>query len=310
MTQALARKETLAVQTARECGVSDARLQLIKDTFAKGATDDELSLFMLTAHRTGLDPMARQLFVVKRYDSVLQKQTMSIQISIDGFRLIADRTEKYVPGREATYTYDPNGNLESATAYVKKLVGGTWHEISATAFHSEYVQTTKEKKPNSMWSKMPRLMLAKCAESLALRKAFPAELSGLYTADEMGTVEENNSAKPHLAEVVQIKEQSNATKTLDAELTDLCKNLNDAKDSIKWTGAQLTAYARSYFENDSLKSYQSLSDEDKNILVGDLTQRLAEQEAIKEEHSEVIDGEIVESETPEMTAKEFEDEVF
>lgn len=87
------------------------------------------------------------------------------------------------------YGYDSAGNLIKATAYVLKLVAGEWREIGATAFLSEYMQTKKDGSPTAMWKKMPHLMLGKCAESLALRKAFPAELSGIYTADEIGVSE-------------------------------------------------------------------------------------------------------------------------
>jgi hypothetical protein len=66
-----------------------------------------------------------------------------------------------------------------------KYVRGTWHEVSATAYWDEYAQTTREGHPTQMWATKPRIMLAKCAESLALRRAFPAELSGLYTDTEM-----------------------------------------------------------------------------------------------------------------------------
>lgn len=162
-------------------------VETVKNTFAKDATDNELRLFLQTAKRTGLDPFARQIFCIKRWDSSVGGNVMSVQISIDGFRAIADRTERYVPSKEPVYSFDANGQLESATAYIKKFVAGAWHEIAATAFYSEYVQTKKDGNPNSMWQRMPRLMLAKCAESLVLRKAFPAELSGLYTPDEMGT---------------------------------------------------------------------------------------------------------------------------
>lgn len=165
---------------------NESKLQLLKDTFFKGSTDQEFNLFAHAVQRTGLDPFMRQIHPVKRWDSKLGKEVMTIQTGIDGYRLIAERTGKYVPGREPTFTYDQNGKLLSATAYVKKLaVDGTWHEVSAEAFYDEYVQTKKDGSPTSFWEKMPRNQLAKCAEALALRKAFPADLSGIYTTEEM-----------------------------------------------------------------------------------------------------------------------------
>lgn len=155
-------------------------------------TDDELQLFIQACKKTGLDPFARQIFAVKRWDSSSKKEVMSIQTAIDGYRLIADRTGKYVPGKDVEFTYDKNGQLYSAKAYVKKMTpDGVWHDVSAVAFWKEYVQTTKEGKPTIFWQKKAHIMLSKCAESLALRKAFPAELSGIYTHDEMPTRDNN-----------------------------------------------------------------------------------------------------------------------
>lgn len=162
------------------------KVQLIKDSFFKDSSDDEFKLFMEVCRHTKLDPIFKQIYPVKRWDSKLSRNVTTYQTSIDGYRLIADRTGRYMPGPEPTWQYDDKGVLISATAYVKKLAGdGSWHVIAATAFYDEYCQRTKDGKPTSMWLTMKRNQLAKCAESLALRKAFPAELSGVYTKEEM-----------------------------------------------------------------------------------------------------------------------------
>lgn len=168
------------------------QIELIKRTIAKGLSDDELELFVYQAKRTGLDPFSKQIHAVKRWDDTQQMKVMTIQTGIDGYRLIADRTGLYVPGRDSTYTYDQNGRLKTATAYVKKFSHGEWHEIAATAFWDEYVQKKKDGGVTKFWREKGHVMLSKCAESLALRRAFPQELSGIYTSEEMSQATEED----------------------------------------------------------------------------------------------------------------------
>lgn len=167
-------------------GYTRDQVDLIKNTVAQGATDDELALFLHTARRLGLDPFTHQIHFIKRRQRRGQNwvEVGTIQVGIDGYRAIADAAGHYAPGREPAYTYDEQGRLLSATAYVKKLAGGVWHEVAASAFWDEYVQTGRDGKPVGMWGKMPHNQLAKCAEALALRRAFP-QLSGVYTDEEM-----------------------------------------------------------------------------------------------------------------------------
>jgi len=172
----------------REVGITfnEEKVQLLRDTICKGATPNELSLFVHACKRLGLDPFMRQVHAVKRWDSDLNRESMTIQTGIDGYRLIADRSGKYMPGKEATFVYDEKKQLISATAYVKKLgPDDVWHEVAATVYYDEYVAKKKDGSPIKMWKEKPHIMLAKCAEAQALRRAFPAELSGIYTNDEM-----------------------------------------------------------------------------------------------------------------------------
>ena len=165
------------------------QIDILKNSICKGVSNEEFEVFLMACTKTQLDPFMKQIYAVKRKSKKPDGswgETMTIQTGIDGYRLIAERTGCYAPGPESTYSYDSDGKLSSATSYIKKQTrDGTWHVISASAHIDEFCQKTRDGNPMGMWGNMPRTMLAKCAEAQALRKAFPAEMSGVYTKEEM-----------------------------------------------------------------------------------------------------------------------------
>ena len=186
------------VQAMVAMGYSKAELRTITNTVAKGATVSELNFFLTVAKHLGLSPFMRQIHFVKRKN---KDGTSSVahQVGIDGYRAVADGTEKYAGNSDPYFTYATDLKHLQGQCSCPVCVGGVNHPLTATVTVKKIIASKPDGEPilgdfsatarwdqylpaggsqQFMWKKMRELMLGKCAEALALRKAFPAQLAG------------------------------------------------------------------------------------------------------------------------------------
>lgn len=159
--------------------------KLILDTCCQGANESEAQALIAVAEARGLNPLLGECYFVQRWDSNKGRNVWAVQASIDSLRIRAESTGLYHGQDEPEYEYDPkSGELILARVRVYR---SDWPRPSiGVARWSEYVQKTKEGKPTKFWLTSPHNQLAKCAEALAIRKAFPKQLAKLYIKEEAG----------------------------------------------------------------------------------------------------------------------------
>lgn len=163
---------------------SQDQRKLILDTCCGGASQQEAAVLIGIAEMRGLNPITQECYFVQRWDNAKRCMVWAVQVSIDAMRIKAEESGVYSGQDEPEYEYEP-GSKTPCLARVK-VWRRDWDRPSVgVARFSEYVQKTKEGVPTKFWRDMPHNQLAKCAEALALRKAFPRRLAKLYTADEM-----------------------------------------------------------------------------------------------------------------------------
>lgn len=242
---------SLAVIRPEQQRFDENQRAILRQLGIEDATDGDLDLFFHYCRTTGLDPFRRQIYMIGRNTKVTEwvedsraqngrrkveryVTKYTIQTGIDGYRRNVREAAKkcgddvrlegpWFTG-ENDFTIREDGEViqhwrkvwpkKSAPHAARFVVIRNGEEFEGIAHFDEFVQTGYQGEPNSMWSKMPRNQIAKCAEALAYRRAYPDDLSGLIledtaqptVIDQDGNVERQGRPAPRQQRPVTVDE--------------------------------------------------------------------------------------------------------
>lgn len=239
------------------------QIDLIRRTVAKDCDNAELDQFIHICRAVRLDPLRRQIyaFVFNKQDP--KKRQMTIVTSIAGYRAIADRTGAYRPGPTEVMTdvtmidaaTNPRG-ISHAVATVYKHSHGEWHDVTETAYWEEFAplkEVWKDNQPTGKfvldpkkdgWRRMPRVMIEKCAEAKALRRAWPDDFAGLAMEDEMERAFTIDATATELADAAAAEKRLELIGGGNKLTIDWCDGAGNVREPIGTFGDKAIKYIR------------------------------------------------------------------
>lgn len=207
------------------------QIDLLKRTLVSGKdplSNDEFAMFLEICKRTGLDPFRKQIYAVKRGGR------MVVQTGIDGYRVLAERSGKYA-GQVGAFWCGEDGNwldmwIDSKPPRAAKV------GVLRTDFKEPCwgVARFDSYRGDNLWNKMPEVMLAKCAEALAIRRAFPDEVGSIYTKEEMDQADVQQAASMQTVDAIDVPSLPEPTAGPDySALLEKAANLDELKAVAK-----------------------------------------------------------------------------
>jgi phage recombination protein Bet len=284
---------------------ADEQREIIRKAVGSDLSDDEFEQFIHMCEKTGLDPLSRQIYAIKRNRRRGNQYVseMTVQTGIDGFRLIAARTGKYMGSDEPEFEYNGNSQVPAkCKVTIYKSVNGTRCSFTGVVFWKEFYPGNNG--GSMFWDRMPHTMLEKVAEAKALRKAFPAELSGLYEASEMHQAENGtgneafnndnrNSQKkeqPQQTSVKQPEKQTNQKEEKQVSYGELLWNfflsrgIKERKDQLKIIQTITERDKQRYNEAEKKIVYTTLTENP------DLIRKILEGDKLAAKHKTLFQG--------------------